>query len=626
MTAPSRTAAARRRRTLPRILHLVLMALLAQIAAVGVQTIAPTDAAAVTAQAGTLAPVPLVTPRGFEAALATLLVEIDDANRQAAQLAQQGKDVVAEAERITKEAAAIRDSKAALNARVAVVNQEISAHNERAKAVEGEITAHNAKRRTFQLPEEAGPAAAYDDEARQLESRRNQENAVEDKIQSEQNQIRQEASQVDTRSSQLDAASKNNDTKASDLKTKEQQLQSRDQQLLAQMAQAIQSLASVPSNPAAAMDQGGDAPAPAPHPGNRSAGQDEDTGDSPYRQPRTAALTQYAKQHGTTVDTRPGTAYLTPDAVRRLTPAQAATLGSPSISYDGLVRKPNGHYTALRAQAPAATTSPTPTPTPAPAPGALGSGGLIAYRNGEQLPVDEVTTVDEAPASPEPAPGPSNPASGGPSDSAAGHGDPAPVGNGDRRVSACKDLKPSSATDLDGGGWVDYLPSDDRGRNRGVRACLEGKPDSKNRGQDAAGTIRGWKDAEARAKALGFAPGKTIARCHSVPKMAGGTADERNLTPCFQLGANINQATGGTITNSMRSFETRAGSSMDGGCVLYSVRPQYNSTGSTISTIPYKWYMALYAWDATTGAYRDFASTAVENARYGPAGLVNLGK
>ncbi|GJF33982.1 hypothetical protein KNE206_66820 [Kitasatospora sp. NE20-6] len=619
MTAPARKAAARRRRPLPRILHLVLMALLAQIAAVGVQTIASTDAAAVTAQAGTLAPVPLVTPRGFEAALATLLVEIDDANRQAAQLAQQGKDVVAEAERITREAAAIRDSKAALNARVAVVNQEISAHNERAKAVEGEITAHNAKRRTFRLPEEAGPAAAYDDEARQLESERNQENAVEDKIQGEQNQIRQEASQVDTRSSQLDAASKNNDTKASDLKTKEQQLQSRDQQLLAQMAQAIQSLASVPSNPAAAMDQGGDAPAPAPHPGNRSAGQDEDTGDSPYRQPRTAALTQYAKQHGTTVDTRPGTAYLTPDAVRRLTPAQAATLGSPSISYDGLVRKPDGHYTALRAQAPATTTSPTPTPVPAP--GALGSGGLIAYRNGEQLPVDEVTTVDEAPASPEPSPGPSNPASGGSSDSAAGHGDPAPGGNGDRRVSACKDLKPSSATDLKGGGWVDYLPSDAHGRNRGIRACLEGKPD-RFRGQDAAGNIRGWTDAQARATALGLDLDTDIARCHSVPRMAGGTADERNLTPCFQRGANINQATGGTITNSMRTFETRAGRSMDGGCVLYSVRPQYNSAGSTI---PSKWNMALYAWDATTGAYRDFASTAVDNAMYGPAGLVYLG-
>ncbi|MFD8594300.1 hypothetical protein ACFV1L_04815 [Kitasatospora sp. NPDC059646] len=598
MTAPSRRTAAGRRRTLPRILHLVLMALLAPIVAAGAQTVAATDAAAVPAQAGTVAPAPLVAPGGFDAALATLMAEIDDANRQAAQLAQQGKDVVAEAERITKEAAAIRDSKAALNARVAAVNQEIDGHNGRAKALDGEIAAHNAKPHTFQMPADAGAAAAYDAEASQLEARKNQENAVEDKIQGEQNQIRQEADQVDARSSQLDAASRANDAKAADLTTKEQQLQSREQQLLGRMAQAIQSFATAPSNPAAAMDQGGDAPAPAPQAGNRSAGQEEDTGDSPYRRPRAAALTQYAQQHGTTVDTRPGTAYLTPDAVRRLSPAQAATLGSPAVSYDGLVRKPNGHYTALRVQAPAATT--------APAPAALESGGLVVHRDGATLTVDDVTTVQEAPVAPEPAPG---------------HGSPSPGEDGNR-VSTCKDKKPSGATDLDGGGWVDYLPSDAQGRNRGVKACLEGAPSSK-RGESAtkAGDIRGWIDAQARALALGF---KTtdLARCHSVPRMAGGTADERNLTPCFQLGANTNQATGGTITNSMRAFETRAEGGMNRGYVLYDVRPQYNSTGSSI---PSKWDMSLYAWDATTGASTDSAWTVVDNARYGPGGLVNLG-
>ncbi|PBC66150.1 DNA/RNA non-specific endonuclease [Streptomyces sp. TLI_235] len=604
MTEPSRRTAARRRRTVPRILHLVLMALLAPIVAAGAQTIAATGAAAVTAQAGTLAPAPLVAPRGFETALATLLVEIDQANRQAAEMAQQEKAVVAEAERITKESAAIRDSKAALNARVAAVNQEISGHNERAKALDGEIAAHNAKPHTFQMPAEASAAAAFDAEARRLEAQKNQENAVEDKIQGEESQIRQEASQVDARSSQLDAASKANDTKSSDLKTKAQQLQARSQQLLGQMAQVIQSFASVPPNPAAAMDQGGDAPAPAPQAGNRSVGQEEDTGDSPYRRPRAAALTQYARQqHGTTVDTRPGTAYLTPDAVRRLSAAQAATLGSPSMSYDGLVRKPNGHYTALRVQAPATTTA---APAPAPAPAVFESGGLVVHRNGEQLPVDEVTTVQEAPVAT--APGPAN---------------PAPGGNGNRSVSTCKDLKRSGATDLDSGGWVDYLPSDAQGRNRGVKACLEGKPSSK-RGQSAtsAGNIRGWIDAQARVVALGFSPTADLARCHSVPRMAGGTADERNLTPCFQRGANTNQATGGTITNSMRTFETRAESGMNRGYVLYNVRPQYNRTSSTI---PSKWEMSLYAWDATTGSTTDSAWTVVDNASYGPTGLVNLG-
>ncbi|MEW1912958.1 DNA/RNA non-specific endonuclease [Kitasatospora sp. NPDC085895] len=565
MTAPSRTAAVCRRRTLPRILHLVLMALLAPIAAVGAQTIAATDAVAVTAQAGTLAPVPLVAPRGFEAAMATLLVEIEDANRQAADLAQQEKDVVAEAERITKESAAIRDSKAALNARVAAVNQEISGHNERAKAVEGEIAAHNAKPHTFQLPAEAGAAAAFDAEARQLEAKRNQENAMEDKIQSEESQIRQEASQVDARSSQLDAASKANNSKASDLKTKEQQLQSRGQQLLGQMAQAIQSFASVPSNPAAAMDQGGDAPAPAPQASNRSAGQDEDTGDSPYRQPRAAALTQYAKQHSTTVDTRPGTAYLTPNAVRQLSPAQAATLGSPAISYDGLVRKPNGHYTALRVQAPAAATA------PAPVPDAFDSGGLVTHRNGEALAIDGITTLQESslPAAPSPA-------------------SPPPPTSGRAACLTHPKGRPS------GGGWILNTDKPVPSRNKTAtapstvrtapfraekaEACLTNPLD---KGSPADGDIAGWEDAK-----LQSAHG-SLARCHLIANILGGRGsnqgDWNNLVPCYQQGLN-------TKGISMRRYEKRVqeevkqlsqGSSF---AVHYEVTPHYLHDDSTIPT------------------------------------------
>ncbi|MFF3215836.1 DNA/RNA non-specific endonuclease [Streptomyces sp. NPDC002886] len=541
------------------------MAFLAPIAAVGVQTIAPADAVAVTAQAGTLAPVPLVAPRGFEAALATLLVEIDDANRQAAELAQRGKDVVAEAERITKEAAAIRDSKAALNARVTVLNQEISAHNERAKAVDGEITAHNARRRTFQLPKEASAAAAYDDEARQLESKRNQENAVEDKIQGEQNQIRQEASQVDTRSSQLDATSKTNNTKASDLKTKEQQLQSREHQLLARMAQAIQSLASVPSNPAAAMDQGGDAPAPAPLAGNQLTGQDEDTGDSPYRQPRAAALTQYAKQHGTTVDTRPGTGYLTPDAVRRLTPAQAATLGSPSLSYDGLVRKPNGHYTALRVQAPATT-------TPTPAPDAFGSGGLIAHQDGEARAIDEVTTLQEPTVQAAPSPAnPPPPAPGRANCLTTPKGRPSGDGwilNTDKPVTSRNKTATVPST-------VTIAPF----RAEKAEACLTNKLGDD--GDVANGDIAGWEDAKLRV-AYG-----SLARCHLVAKQLGGRGskqgDWNNLVPCYQLGLNTKGVSMVRYEQRVRKEVTKL-SRGSGLAVHYEVTPHYLHDDSTIPT------------------------------------------
>ncbi|MEV4615482.1 DNA/RNA non-specific endonuclease [Kitasatospora sp. NPDC049258] len=570
MTAPARMAAARRRRTLPRVVHLVLVALLAPIVAIGAQTIAATAAVAVTAQAGTLAPVPLVAPRGFEAALATLLVEVEDANRQAAQLAQQEKDVVAEAERITKESAAIRDSKAALNARVAAMNQEISSHNEHAKAVDDEIAAHNARQHTFQMPAEAREAAAFNDEARQLEARRNQENAVEDKIQGEESQIRQEASQVDARSSQLDAASKANDSKASDLKTKKQQLQSRGQQLLAQMAQAIQSFASVPSNPAAAMDQGGDAPAPPPQTGNRLAGQDQDTGDSPYRRPRTAALTQYAKQHDTTVDTRPGTAYLTPDAVRRLSPAQAATLGSPAVTYDGLARKPNGHYTALRLQAPTAAA--------VPAPEVFASGGLVAYRNGEQLPIDGITTIQEAAASSE------SPPSADPQ-----AGDERPDPEDCRRA---------------GKGWVDYGKRDSANGNRATQmnACLDQDYLDTHEGSSVQQDPRppGYNWARNYSRYLGNGdPRYWINNCHLLAnRLSGSGTDLDNLATCSRA---ANAAPGTPkdpgMTPHMEDLEREVFNAItkEDQVVRYTVTPHYAGN----RTVPYEFVITA------RGVYRD---------------------
>ncbi|MET8624590.1 LamG-like jellyroll fold domain-containing protein [Kitasatospora sp. NPDC004669] len=200
---------------------------------------------------------------------------------------------------------------------------------------------------------------------------------------------------------------------------------------------------------------------------------------------------------------------------------------------------------------------------------------------------------------------------------------PGPGGSGNRRVLTCEDLKPSGAVPLNGGGWVDYLPSDSQGRNTGVNACLEGKPSS-SRGQSAtgAGDIRGWIDAQARATALKFTPRSDLARCHSVPRMAGGTADERNLTPCFQQGANTNQRTGGSITNSMRTFETKAEKVMPQGPVLYDVLPQYNNDRSTI---PNGWGMGFYGWDANTGLRTDSDRTVVDNGKYGSNGYANLG-
>ncbi|WP_405021261.1 hypothetical protein OHV05_34510 [Kitasatospora sp. NBC_00070] len=598
MTTHHFRPAARLRRAVRRGVALVLALLLPVIG-----TAAATRAAADT---------PVLTPSGTVAALSpsrdiaavapALAQRIEAQKLTEAEIDQLAKEVVAEAERITKEAAEVGSADTALQAKAAAVNTEIDAHNTRARTLSGKIDAHNAAKPPA---DQAAAVSRYNSEASQLQAEQNQVKAEETKLQGEQGQIKQEEAQLNSRKSQLNAASKANDAKASQAKARAQQLQLQTQQLLQEMAQLLQSLAQSPPDPAATMDQGGDAPAPLEH-NDEVRGLEADTADSPYRQPQTSAMKQYAQQTGTTVDPRPGTAYLTPEAVKRLPASQAATLTGPAITYDGLVRKPNGHYTALRVRAP--TTTASPAPAPAPAPEVFDSGGLVAYRNGEQLSIDGITTVQEVPASPAPGPAPGNTGTGE---------------SGNRRVPTCKDVEPSGAVPLNGGGWVAYLPSDGQGRNQGVNACLEGKPDS-GRGQSAtaAGDIRGWIDATARATALGFTPRSDLARCHSVPRMAGGTADERNLTPCFQLGANTNQRTGGTITNSMRTFEARAGVDMGKGPVLYNVFPQYDSTGSTI---PNKWQMSLNAWDATTGSTTDSARTTVDNGRYGSIGYVNLG-
>ncbi|MFD7736431.1 RHS repeat-associated core domain-containing protein [Kitasatospora phosalacinea] len=182
-----------------------------------------------------------------------------------------------------------------------------------------------------------------------------------------------------------------------------------------------------------------------------------------------------------------------------------------------------------------------------------------------------------------------------------------------RRVPTCEDLKPTGAEDLKDGGWVEYLPKDILGRNKGVVSCLENAPASA-RGQAAGGNIDGWEEAKKEAKDLGFT-GNVLARCHSVPRMAGETRDRRNLTPCFQLGANINQQSdGGVITNTMRSFEERAEAVMPQGPVMYSVDINYQGT----SKIPDTWNMGFYGWRADNGLPTSSGQTVVENSRYHP--------
>lgn len=387
MTTNPLKQVARRRRTMRRVILLVLVAFLVPIVGTGAPASAATSAAGALAQPGTVSP---LAPSGDITAVSAALVrKVEDFNRQEAEIAEQAKELVAEAERITKDAAALRTATTAFNSKSAAVGQKASDFNSRAAALNAKISAHNSKPHTFRMPAQAAAANAYGAEASRLRAEQARLRTTKSSLQNEQNQLRRQGSQLRSKKSQLTAASSAHDAKARTLRSKEKQLQSLGRQLLQQMAQAIQSLDDNPPDPAAMMDQGGDAAGP-PQYLDQSQSQEAGLADSPSRQPQVSALKAYAKQTGTTVDMQPGTAYLSPGAVRELPAAQAAQLGSPVGTYDGLARKPNGHYRALKVQTPGTSGSPAQAAFAA----AIARGGQAqASVGGTRIIIDEVTSV-----------------------------------------------------------------------------------------------------------------------------------------------------------------------------------------------------------------------------------------
>ncbi|GAU70670.1 hypothetical protein SSP35_21_00650 [Streptomyces sp. NBRC 110611] len=549
---------ARRLRTMRRVVLLVLVALLVPVVGTGAPASAATSAAGALAQPGAVSP--LVPSGDITAASAELVRQVEEFNRQEAEIARQAKALVAEAERITKDAAALRADTSSFNSKTASVNQKTSDFNSRATALNGKISAHNSKPHTFRLPAQAAAANAYEAEASRLRAEQSQLRSTKSSLQNEQSQLREQGSKLRAKKSQLAAASSAHDAKADALRSKEQQLQSLGQQLLQQMAQAVQSLVDNPPNPAAMMDQGGDAAAP-PQYRDQSQSQEAGLADSPSRQPQASALQAYAQRNDTTVDMQPGTAYLTPEAVGRLPAAQAARLGSPSTTYDGLVRQPNGHYTALRVQTPGASETPGQKAFKT---ALTGRGQLVAYKSGVKLIIDEFKPV---PAPNSPAPGPGN---------------PPPPRDG---KAACLTAKPAWAR-ASGGGWiantsqnvalhnktVDPGPSGSRAAT--AEACLT-KP--LGPGNEAQGDITGLEDARAQA------PHGGLARCHLIANVLGGRGryrpDRANLVPCWQRGMN-------TKGKSMRHYEIRVKKAVDtlpkDAAVHYVVAPFYRNASSTI--------------------------------------------
>ncbi|MER6503825.1 DNA/RNA non-specific endonuclease [Streptomyces sp. NPDC001455] len=558
MTTNPLKPVARHRRTMRRVIPLVLVAFLGLIVGTGAPASAATSVAGALAQPGAVSP---LAPSGDITAVSAALVQkIEDFNRQEADIAQQAKSLVAEAERITKDAAALRTATTAFNSKSAAVDQKASDFNSRAAALNAKISAHNSKPHTFRMPAQAAAANAYGAEANRLRAEQARLRTTKSSLQNEQNQLRKQGSQLRSKKSQLTAASSAHDAKASTLRSREKQLQALEQQLLQQMAQAIQSLDDNPPDPAAMMDQGGDAAGP-PQYRDQSQSQEAGLADSPSRQQQASALKAYAKQTGTTVDMQPGTAYLTPEAVRRLPAAQAAQLGSPFITYDGLVRKPNGRYKALRVQAPGATESPGQKAFKR---ALTKQGRLVAYNQEVKLIIDELQDV--------PAPGASDP----------GPGTPPPRRNG---KAACLTKKPGTAR-TSGTGWISNtskgikrrnltVPSRPSTRAATAEACLT---DPLEKGTEPGNAnIAGWKDARK------MYPEGNLARCHLIANVLGGLGEGKpnwsNLVPCWQIGLNIKGV-------SMRHYEMAVQSAVEGlpknAAVHYVVTPFYRTGDSTI--------------------------------------------
>lgn len=115
-------------------------------------------------------------------------------------------------------------------------------------------------------------------------------------------------------------------------------------------------------------------------------------GDATSPLPLDDALSNYAQQHGVTVDPIPISAYLDPASSANLTPGQEAQL-AVNRSYDGLVREPNGNYRAVYVR----TTINGPTPAQTAFDGAINSGGRAsAVIDGKRITIDSVTQVSDA--------------------------------------------------------------------------------------------------------------------------------------------------------------------------------------------------------------------------------------
>lgn len=313
----------------------------------------------------------------------------------------QGKQLQQEQQRTETEIEANNEEADTLEQRASDLSTKLDALNEQAAALSEQIDAHNAEPHTFELPDQAAQAEAYDAEAEQLQARQNQLRSQLNQLNSAKSALSAQENKVETEATQLDNQKQRIAAQIAAYDSDVEQLDGQVQQLLQQVAQALQAAAAEQldgsgGQQAAGGDQG--RPAGVFQDDGRAG---DDGGDPSSPKPIDGALDRYSEDNDISVYRQPVRVLLTPGAVSHLPPDTAAGL-SPSRIYDGLAPDPdstflesNRTYTALEVVAPGAK--------PDPFTRAINQGGrATVVVGGRMLVVTRVQTVPGGRPNPEP--------------------------------------------------------------------------------------------------------------------------------------------------------------------------------------------------------------------------------
>lgn len=540
--------------------------------------------------------------------------DITDYNAAFEAMTAQMSDVEDKGNQIIAEADALEGKADPFNQKVTALNSQIDAHNGKVSDLQARIDAHNAKPNTFTLPDQQAEADAYQAEADELNREKSALDAEETSLQAQKDQLDAERTGLTNELNKLQSDIDALDAEITTVENKQQELENKRQTIAEEMAtdeenainqrEAAAAEAGMDSPGATAMAEGGDAPQPIDEsdPSAQSSSStsvqsdpamdDSAGGDMPSEAGQNAALDTYGRQNGVTVIEQPVTVELPPQALRSMSPSQAAQV-SPSATFQGVVREPSGNYKAIEVVSPGSGF----TPGQAAFDNAINQGARATTTvSGRPATIDATDTVVEPGPSPAPAPAPS------------GGGTPAPATSQDDKNKDCRDEKPGGATDLPNRGWVLYGPLGANGRATGMQACLFGyKANTKT---DPQVRPVGWDAAVRRAgqlMELDPEDPNPLAACHFLAaRFDGSNKDKPNFTTCWQNPVNVSG-------RGMSGLEDAVASDLNSGMVVaFSESAVYETPASDT---PVGYDTNAYAQKPGTSQLLPIGSPYIPNAK-----------